>query len=426
MRRTIRIVLLPLMILLFNSSSFGWGNLTHVYLVKEVGKTRGLVNLLETYGSVLTDAFNLQLDQSGVILADQLHNYPGQFGANPTSGALKAVAFGVYHHNNEWGVDNTAHHDGLTAGEDVGWVIYKANQMAPELVPTVKEILLDAGLDPTSAELFAWGLAPELGHVLVETAVDVLVRRSLDRAAGGRLALAAQVRPASVGQTLVNAYGGTPEVTMTGEEIIAAEEVYRQQMIEYGQAFLLPEGLLIRTLAASTVPVAEMYIEAALYEMTGFPVDVTVEAETVREFILRSMDHVSGDYQAELAATLAYIRGELDSRGIQTCESIFALGKEGEVGEELQAVPPAFSLAQNYPNPFNPETSISYALPVDTRVTLSVFNALGQEVANLVDGEMLAGVHSVKWNASGLASGVYFYRIAAEGFVETKRLILTK
>ncbi|MGB6032921.1 MAG: T9SS type A sorting domain-containing protein, partial [Bacteroidota bacterium] len=332
----------------------------------------------------------------------------------------------VYHHNNEWGVDNTAHHDGLTAGEDVGWVIYKANQMAPELVPTVKEILLDAGLDPTSAELFAWGLAPELGHVLVETAVDVLVRRSLDRAAGGRLALAAQVRPASVGQTLVNAYGGTPEVTMTGEEIIAAEEVYRQQMIEYGQAFLLPEGLLIRTLAASTVPVAEMYIEAALYEMTGFPVDVTVEAETVREFILRSMDHVSGDYQAELAATLAYIRGELDSRGIQTCESIFALGKEGEVGEELQAVPSAFSLAQNYPNPFNPETSISYALPVDTRVTLSVFNALGQEVANLVDGEMLAGVHSVKWNASGLASGVYFYRIAAEGFVETKRLILTK
>ncbi|MGB2958622.1 MAG: T9SS type A sorting domain-containing protein, partial [Bacteroidota bacterium] len=88
--------------------------------------------------------------------------------------------------------------------------------------------------------------------------------------------------------------------------------------------------------------------------------------------------------------------------------------------------PSAFSLAQNYPNPFNPETSISYALPVDTRVTLSVFNALGQEVANLVDGEMLAGVHSVKWNASGLASGVYFYRIAAEGFVETKRLILTK
>ena len=95
MRRTLRIVLLPLMILFLNSSSFGWGNLTHVYLVKEVGKTRGAINLLETYGSVLTDAFNLQLDPSGIALADQLPDYPAQFGVYATCGALKAVAFGV-------------------------------------------------------------------------------------------------------------------------------------------------------------------------------------------------------------------------------------------------------------------------------------------------------------------------------------------
>jgi hypothetical protein len=414
------------MILLFNSSSFGWGNLTHVYLVKEVGKARGPVNLLETYGSVLTDAFNLQLDQSGVILAGQLHNNPGLFAAQASRCNLKAIAFGVYHHNDAWGVDNTAHHNGLTKGAGEGWVIYKANQLAPELVPTVKGILLDAGLDEADAEYYALGLSPELGHVLVETAVDVLVRRSLDRGAGGRLALAAYVRPARVGQTLVDAYGSTLGVTMTPAEIIQAEETFRQEMILYGQVFLLPEALLIPALASQTVPVAEMYIEAILYDKLGFPLDVTVEAETVKEFILRSMDHVSGDYQAELAATLAYISDELDARGIETCGSIFALGKEGGAVEEMQAVPSTYSLSQNYPNPFNPETSISYALPVDSRVKLSVFNALGQEVAQLVDGEKPAGVHSVKWNASGLASGLYFYRITAGDFVQTKRLILTK
>jgi len=426
MTRTLRIALLPLMVLLFNSSSFGWGNLTHVYLVKEVGKARGPVNLLETYGAVLTDAFNLQLDLSGQHLADQLHNNPDLFAAQASDCQLTAVAFGVYHHNDVWGVDNTAHHSGRTKGEDIGWVIYKANLMAPELVPTVTGILVDAGLDAPTAGAFALALAPELAHILIETGVDVMVRRSLDRGAGGRLALAAQVRPASVGRVLAEAYGGNPEVTMTSGEIIAAEEAYRQQMVEYGQAFLLPEGLLIRALASSTAPVAEMYIEAALFEMTGMSLDVTVEAETVKEFILRSMDHVSGDYQAELLATLEYVRGELDRRGIETCLSIFALGKEGEVVEEVQAVPSTFSLAQNYPNPFNPETSISYSLPVDARVSLSVFNTLGQEVAHLVDGQVPAGVHSVKWNASGFASGVYFYRITAGDFVETKRLILTR
>jgi hypothetical protein len=397
-----------------------------VYLIKEVGKARGPINLLETYGSVLTDAFNLQLDQSGVTLADQLHNNPGLFGAQARSGALKAVAFGVYHHNDSWGVDNTAHHDGLTKGEGEGWVIYKANQLAPELAPTVKGILQNAGLDEATAELFAWGLAPELGHVLVETAVDVHVRRSMDRGAGGRLALAANVRPASVGQALVDAYGSTFGVTMTPAEIIQAEEAFRQEMILYGQVFLLPEALLIQALASQTVPVAEMYIEAILYEEIGVPLDVTVEAETVKEFLLRSMDHVSGDYQAELLATLAYIREELDTRGIETCRSIFALGKEGESLEGILPLPSTFNLAQNYPNPFNPETSLSYALPVASHVTLTVYNALGQEVAQLVNGEMPAGVHSVSWNASRLASGPYFYRITAGDFVQTRRMILTR
>jgi len=88
--------------------------------------------------------------------------------------------------------------------------------------------------------------------------------------------------------------------------------------------------------------------------------------------------------------------------------------------------PAAFSLEQNYPNPFNPATTIRYGLPVRTNVTLSVYNALGQRVATLVDGEQEAGLHEAKFDGAALASGVYFYRIQTPGFVRTMRLELVR
>ena len=83
-------------------------------------------------------------------------------------------------------------------------------------------------------------------------------------------------------------------------------------------------------------------------------------------------------------------------------------------------------LQQNYPNPFNPSTRIQYALPHRSYVTLTVFNALGQRVATLVNGEVEAGYHEVTFNASTLASGVYFYRIQAGNFNRVKKLVLLK
>ena len=89
-------------------------------------------------------------------------------------------------------------------------------------------------------------------------------------------------------------------------------------------------------------------------------------------------------------------------------------------------IPTEFELRQNYPNPFNPSTTIQYGLPQRSRVTLTVFNTPGQQVATLVNAYQEAGYHDVRFDASGLASGVYFYRLRAGDCVATKRLIVVR
>ncbi|MBP7697472.1 MAG: S8 family serine peptidase [candidate division Zixibacteria bacterium] len=91
-----------------------------------------------------------------------------------------------------------------------------------------------------------------------------------------------------------------------------------------------------------------------------------------------------------------------------------------------ELVPAGFELAQNYPNPFNPTTTISFTLPTPGDVTLEVFNVLGQRVAVLASGPYGAGTHHVEWNASGVSSGVYLYRLSAGEFTETRKMLLVK
>ncbi|HEX9740062.1 MAG TPA: T9SS type A sorting domain-containing protein, partial [Ignavibacteriaceae bacterium] len=98
---------------------------------------------------------------------------------------------------------------------------------------------------------------------------------------------------------------------------------------------------------------------------------------------------------------------------------------------EVDLAPSTYSLAQNYPNPFNPNTKIDFSLASDSKVTLKIFDVLGQEVRTLINGNLAAQSHSIEFNASSLNSGVYFYTIEAKGtdgsnFTSTKKMILTK
>ena len=102
-----------------------------------------------------------------------------------------------------------------------------------------------------------------------------------------------------------------------------------------------------------------------------------------------------------------------------------------EYEEPSSDVPEIYSLTQNYPNPFNPQTVIYYDLPVQSHINISVYNITGQIVATLVDGHRSAGSYSLVWdgkddNGKRLANGVYVYRLLADGFVKTRKMVLMR
>lgn len=111
----------------------------------------------------------------------------------------------------------------------------------------------------------------------------------------------------------------------------------------------------------------------------------------------------------------ALVRGVMDYMGIVT-----------DVDDNIVELPGDFELYQNFPNPFNPGTVISYQLSVNSNVTIKIYDILGNEVATLVNEEKQAGVHQVSFNAKNLSSGVYFYRINAGNYSQTKKMIYQK
>ena len=248
--------------------------------------------------------------------------------------------------------------------------------------------------------------------------------------------LAARLRPLDTSLLLACAYAGrlaqaahisTLDATKI---IIGAEKEYQNYCMQYAQAFCAPSPQDVLALSVLGAEFANEAIKKIL-PLFGIPpsVTVTVTPELVGQFVASAMSVscLLPDYKSELAKTLSYLRGEMYSHHIASCSGWFA---KGEVGEQSGAssveAPVEFSLGDNYPNPFNPSTTIEYSVPNDSWVSLSIYNSLGQEVAALVDGEMVAGRYQVVWDASNVASGVYFYRLIAGNSSAMKRMLLVK
>ena len=115
---------------------------------------------------------------------------------------------------------------------------------------------------------------------------------------------------------------------------------------------------------------------------------------------------------------------DVDNSRISTTFTVTTSGVG--VDELKNLIPTDYSLSQNYPNPFNPSTTINFGLPNASSVSLKVYNILGEEVANLVNKVMPAGYHTVVFDASKLASGLYIYRIEAGSFVQVKKMMMLK
>ncbi|MFH0736140.1 MAG: T9SS type A sorting domain-containing protein [bacterium] len=138
-------------------------------------------------------------------------------------------------------------------------------------------------------------------------------------------------------------------------------------------------------------------------------VDAAGNSNSVKNYEYTDVSVVSGKYYYRLK--------QIDNDGAYEFSDVV----EVEVG-----IPTTYSISQNYPNPFNPTTKINYTLPISGKVSISIFSITGELVQTLVNEQLEAGNYTVDFDGSHLASGTYFYRISANDFVQTKKMMLIK
>ncbi len=149
---------------------------------------------------------------------------------------------------------------------------------------------------------------------------------------------------------------------------------------------------------------------------TLFKLAVASSSDLTGNFVSIPITNIKGDETLDIDYYLNNTFGQ-----VQVDMSSWLTSNEG-----VQNKPTEFELLQNYPNPFNPSTQIQYALPEATQVTLEVFNSVGQKVMDLVNGQKSAGYHTATFDASGLSSGVYLYKLTTPSFTQTKKMLLVK
>jgi hypothetical protein len=147
-------------------------------------------------------------------------------------------------------------------------------------------------------------------------------------------------------------------------------------------------------------------------ENDGLPSNPKVSALSGRVVQTRSGE------EAELYTGLY----ENTSTGAKVYKRNFVVGVE----DISSGVPTSYELEQNYPNPFNPVTTIQFSIPEQSFITLEIFNSLGEKVSTLVSEELNAGTYNYEWKAGNLSSGVYYYKLIANDFSQTKKLILLR
>lgn len=154
-------------------------------------------------------------------------------------------------------------------------------------------------------------------------------------------------------------------------------------------------------------------IDASSY--SHLPVDSTLIKRTPT--VVHTFNK-EGDYMIRLTV--------VDAAGDSSKDTTLLLARTTTSVELANEIPKQYALYQNYPNPFNPTTNISFDLPIASHVVLKIFNVAGQEVSTLIDKNLPAGRHQISFNASNLATGIYFYKLKTKKFTAIKKMILVR
>jgi hypothetical protein len=289
----------------FSSEAFSWGFATHAYIADHLGKTKKNQNADEIYGSVAPDTFNYLFTNPDYLgfLADQTHAGFTKLWNVSNQGLGKSLAYGFVSHNDVWGADSTAHHQGLTFGQAEGYIIAKAADLAVVLSSAFQ----DAGLSLPNEVTF------EISHELVEDGIDILVK-SLDPAIGQKLSSSALSRISNFPVLLVKAYAkdfsqfAGISYQNASKVIIAAEKEFRQRIVFYGQALMQDDATAVQLIAEGTAEVAVIFLEAY-----GITLPPEVDTVSLIDFgIKQSIDLCAGDFAAEIAATIDFVNQNLE------------------------------------------------------------------------------------------------------------------
>jgi len=213
-------------------------------------------------------------------------------------------------------------------------------------------------------------------------------------------------------------------------------------MDEYMIRNIMPEGYTLVELSSFTAIGYEDHVEiewttATEIDNAGFNLyrslsKVGEKSKLNEGLIPAQSDELQGasysftDENYTPGVTYYYWLEDVDLHGRSTMHGPVSAVPTSVEDREEAPLPTIFSLTQNYPNPFNPVTEIKYGLPKDCAVKLTIYNTLGQKVASLVDGHQKAGYKTATWDAGSLSSGIYFYRLQAGDFVQTKKMVLLK
>ncbi len=309
MRKLVVMVSVAVMsVFIFSQAAFPWGSAVHTYIDDHVGSTKAKINIREMFGGTGPDIFNYRYDQSAMMryMYGKTHTEFMRVWREAESMQQRALAFGYVSHNDVWGADVTAHHNGITYGQGMGYAIAKAD--------ILKNILIQA---PEFA-IMPDAVVQDIAHTLVETGIDVLMKH-VDPQIGAKMIAAAMKPHPQFTELMVEVYARDLSRAFkisrkeAAEFIIASDKQFSQIEVMYGQALMQDDATAVRLLAEQLATAAVAYLAS-----NGIVLPPGTDLSLLAQFgIAAAMQICAPDFFPEVAATISLVDQQLDAHNVE-------------------------------------------------------------------------------------------------------------